>query len=263
MIRVFLSEWRKLRRPTLFVGTLGIVFLLSVLITSLLFLLLDSDGGNGPRGRVITRESLALPSGLYLGFTNFAGLLGTIALSVFAAQTALEYTNGTLRNLLVRQPKRLLLLAGKYVAMCSFALLTVIVSAIGSIGISLALAETKNVNTDAWFTNDSLQLLYSNLGNVYLSVIAYGTIGMAVGIILRSPISSIAISLAWILILEGILSFTVDGLDKWLPGQLMSLISESSNADISYTYALVGSGLYLVIFGTIATGLFVRRDVSN
>jgi hypothetical protein len=63
--------------------------------------------------------------------------------------------------------------------------------------------------------------------------------------------------------LEGILSFTVDGLDKWLPGQLMSLISESSNADISYTYALVGSGIYLLIFGTIATGLFVRRDVSN
>ena len=263
MIRVFLAEWRKLRRPTLFAGTLGIVFVLSVLITSLLFLLLDSEGGNGPRGRVITRDTLALPSGLYLGFTNFAGLLGTIAPSVFAAQTALEYTNGTLRNLLVRQPKRIVLLAGKYLSMCSFALLTVLVSAIGSIGISLILAGPKKINTDAWYTHDSFNLLYSNLGNVYLSAIAYGTIGMAVGIILRSPISSIAISLAWILILEGILSFTVDGLDKWLPGQLMSLISENSTSDIRYTYALVGSGIYLAIFGAIATTLFVRRDVSN
>ena len=263
MIRVFRSEWRKLRRPTLFAGTLGIVFLLSVLITSLLFLLLDQESGNGPRGRVITRDTLALPSGLYLGFTNFASLLGTIALSVFAAQTALEYTNGTLRNLLVRQPKRLVLLAGKYIAMCSFALLTVIVSAIGSIGISLVLAPTKDINTDAWFTRESFNLLYSNIGNVYLSAIAYGTIGMAVGIILRSPISSISISLAWILILEGILSFTVDGLDKWLPGQLMSLISENSFSDISYTYALVGSAIYLLLFGGIATTLFLRRDVSN
>ncbi|MFM7500060.1 MAG: ABC transporter permease, partial [Actinomycetota bacterium] len=82
MIRVFRSEWRKIHRPTRFAGTLGIVFGLSVLITALLFILLDSDGGNGPRGRIITRETLALPSGLYLGFTNFAGLLGTIALSV-------------------------------------------------------------------------------------------------------------------------------------------------------------------------------------
>jgi ABC-type transport system involved in multi-copper enzyme maturation permease subunit len=263
MIRVFRSEWRKLRRPTLFAGTLGIVFGLSVLITALLFILLDSDGGNGPRGRIITRETLALPSGLYLGFTNFAGLLGTIALSVFAAQTALEYTNGTLRNLLVRQPKRLVLLAGKYLAMCSFALLTVIISAIGSIGISLLLAPTKDINTDAWFSSESFELLYSNLGNVYLSAIAYGTVGMAVGIILRSPISSISISLAWILILEGILSFTVDGLDKWLPGQLMSLIAESSNSDISYTYALVGTAIYLTIFSGIATTLFVKRDVAN
>jgi ABC-type transport system involved in multi-copper enzyme maturation permease subunit len=263
MIRVFLAEWRKLRRPTLFAGTLGIVFGLSVLITSLLFLLLDTEGGNGPRGRVITREILAEPSGLYLGFTNFAGLLGTIALSVFAAQTALEYTNGTLRNLLLRQPKRSVLLAGKYLSMCSFALLTVVVSAIGSIGISMILARPKKINTDAWYTQESFNLLYSNLGNVYLSAIAYGTIGMAIGIILRSPISSIAISLAWILILEGILSFTVDGLDKWLPGQLMSLISENSTSNISYTYALVGSGIYLTIFGAIATTLFVKRDVSN
>ena len=64
MIRVFRAEWRKLRRPTLFLGTIGIVFVLSVLITSLLFILLDSQGGNGPRGRIITRDTLALPSGL-------------------------------------------------------------------------------------------------------------------------------------------------------------------------------------------------------
>ena len=263
MFNVIRAELRKLRRPTLFIGTMGAVVFFSGLFSALLYLLIDSPQGNADRGRVISREILALASGGVQGFASVGGFLGIIALCVFAAQTAQEYTYGTLRNLLVRQPKRILLLAGKYLAMCSFALLTVIVSAIGSIGISLALAETKKVNTEAWFTNESFQLLYSNLGNVYLSAIAYGTIGMAVGIILRSPISSIAISLAWILILEGILSFTVDGLDKWLPGQLMSLISERSSADISYTYALVGSGIYLTIFGAIATTLFVKRDVSN
>ena len=242
---------------------MGIVLALSVFITPLLFLLLDSESGNGPRGRIITRETLALPNGLYSGFTNFASILGTIAISAFAAQTALEYTNGTLRNLLVRQPKRFTMLVGKDVSICSFALLTVLISAIGSIGISILLAPTKDIDTSAWFSEESFRLLYSNIGNVYLSATAYGTMGMAVGIILRSPVSSISISLAWILILEGILSFTVDGLDKWLPGQLMSLIAESNGSDISYTYAVVGSGIYLLLFGGIATTLFVRRDVSN
>ena len=242
---------------------MGIVLALSVFITPLLFLLLDSESGNRPRGRIITRETLALPNGLYSGFTNFASILGTIAISAFAAQTALEYTNGTLRNLLVRQPKRFTMLVGKDVSICSFALLTVLISAIGSIGISILLAPTKDIDTSAWFSEESFRLLYSNIGNVYLSAIAYGTMGMAVGIILRSPVSSISISLAWILILEGILSFTVDGLDKWLSGQLMSLIAESNGSDISYTYAVVGSGIYLLLFGGIATTLFVRRDVSN
>ena len=242
---------------------MGIVLALSVFITPLLFLLLDSESGNRPRGRIITRETLALPNGLYSGFTNFASILGTIAISAFAAQTALEYTNGTLRNLLVRQPKRFTMLVGKDVSICSFALLTVLISAIGSIGISILLAPTKDIDTSAWFSEESFRLLYSNIGNVYLSATAYGTMGMAVGIILRSPVSSISISLAWILILEGILSFTVDGLDKWLPGQLMSLIAESNGSDISYTYAVVGSGIYLLLFGGIATTLFVRRDVSN
>ena len=43
----------------------------------------------------------------------------------------------------------------------------------------------------------------------------------------------------------------------------MSLIAESSNSDISYTYALVGTSIYLTIFGGIATTLFLKRDVSN
>ena len=38
MIRVFFAEWRKLRRPTLFFGTMGAVMAVPALVTSLLFL---------------------------------------------------------------------------------------------------------------------------------------------------------------------------------------------------------------------------------
>jgi ABC-type transport system involved in multi-copper enzyme maturation permease subunit len=239
MIRIFKSEWRKLRRPTLFLGTLAAVIGLTGLISSLLFLLLDSERGNGREGMIITRETLALPNGLYVGFANSAGLLGVIALCVFAAQTAIEYTNGTLRNLLVREPRRLLLLAGKYLAMISFALITVCFSAIVSVGISASLA------------------------NVLLSVISYGTVGMTLGLLLRSPISSISIALAWILVVENILSATVDGISKWLPGQLMSSIPVQFGVDFSYSWALIGSASYLLISGAAAAILFKRRDVVN
>ena len=263
MIRIFKSEWRKLRRPTLFLGTLAAVIGLTGLISSLLFLLLDSERGNGREGMIITRETLALPNGLYVGFANSAGLLGVIALCVFAAQTAIEYTNGTLRNLLVREPRRLLLLAGKYLAMISFALITVCFSAIVSVGISATLANVKDVNTDLWYTSSALSLFGSTFGNVLLSVISYGTVGMTLGLLLRSPISSISIALAWILVVENILSATVDGISKWLPGQLMSSIPVHFGVDFSYSWALIGSASYLLISGAAAAILFKRRDVVN
>jgi ABC-type transport system involved in multi-copper enzyme maturation permease subunit len=263
VIRIFKSEWRKLRRPTLFLGTLAAVIGLTGLISSLLFLLLDSERGNGREGMIITRETLALPNGLYVGFANSAGLLGVIALCVFAAQTAIEYTNGTLRNLLVREPRRLLLLAGKYLAMISFALITVCFSAIVSVGISATLANVKDVNTDLWYTSSALSLFGSTFGNVLLSVISYGTVGMTLGLLLRSPISSISIALAWILVVENILSATVDGISKWLPGQLMSSIPVQFGVDFSYSWALIGSASYLLISGAAAAILFKRRDVVN
>jgi len=47
--RIFFAEWRKLRRPTLLFGTLGAVAFFSVLVSSLLFLMIDSPNGNGAR----------------------------------------------------------------------------------------------------------------------------------------------------------------------------------------------------------------------
>ena len=49
-MRIFLAEWRKLRRPTLFLGSMGAVIAVTALIVSLLFLLIDSDTGNAERG---------------------------------------------------------------------------------------------------------------------------------------------------------------------------------------------------------------------
>jgi hypothetical protein len=92
VIRVISAELRKLRRPTLFLGTLGSVVGVTVLVTSLLYLLIDRPGGNAERGTFISREILSAANGLTIGFSASAGLLGIVALCVFAAQTAQEYT---------------------------------------------------------------------------------------------------------------------------------------------------------------------------
>lgn len=263
MIHVFFAEWRKLRRPTLFLGTMGAVIGFTALINSLLFLLLDSPRGNAREGQLINRATLELPHGLVTGFSSAAGFLGLIALCVFAANTAQEYTYGTLRNLLVRQPRRIILLIGKFLSMTAFALVSVILSAIVSISLAYGLSGKAKVNTTAWSTGEARVAVLHAFINVFISVIAYGTIGMLLGLLLRSPISSISLGVAWLLVVENIIAAFVKHSGKWLPGQLMSSIASGGDINASYSHAVIVLSAYLALSAVIVGVLFKRRDVAN
>lgn len=269
MWNVAFSELRKLRRPSLFLGTMGAVVFFSALFSSLLFLLIDSPEGNSERGRMVGRDVLGLATGGVQGFSSVGGFLGIIALCVFAAQTAQEYTYGTLRNLLVRQPGRLRILAGKFVAMNLFALVMIILAGIISVGASVLLAPRAKVSTDLWFGPDGRHALLTTSINIIISVIGFGTIGMVLGLLLRSPISAISLGLLWLLIIENLLIVVKNSLQNWLPGAQLAAIASGgapsgpSTTVIDYSHALLVGGGYVVVGAAIAALLFVRRDVSN
>ena len=263
MFRVVLAELRKLRRPTLVLGTLGAALFFSALITSFLFLLIDDPSGNGDRGRRIGREVLTLASGSVTGFSSVGGLLGLIALCVFAAQTAQEYTYGTLRNLLVRQSGRLRILGGKLIANVIFAKIMVLFSAVVSIGISVALAPGAKVSTDLWFTSDGWSSIIHTTINVVIAVIGFGIFGMALGLVLRSPISSISVGVLWMLIIENLLGAVKESALQWLPGSQLNTIASGGTETISYSHAMQVGGAYVIGVSIIAAVLFSRRDVAN
>jgi len=257
------AELVKLRRPSLSLSTMAAVTFITGLITSLLYLLVDSPTGNAREGARISREVLQLPSGLSLSFSNAAGLLGIVALCVFAAQTAQEYTYGTLRNLLVRQPSRMKILFGKLGAMKLFAIVMVTLSAILGFTLSYILAGVKDVSTAAWGTSDAKADVLRTFINVLISTIGFGIFGMILGLLFRSPISAISIGVIWNLIVEGLLSVFVKSLSKYFPGQLLSVVAQGGTKDISYKYALFTSYGILLSGLAIVAFLFKRRDVSN
>jgi ABC-type transport system involved in multi-copper enzyme maturation permease subunit len=268
MWNVTFAELRKLRRPTLFFGTMGAVVFFSALFSSLLFLLIDSPNGNSDRGRMVGREVLGLATGGVQGFSSVGGFLGIIALCVFAAQTAQEYTYGTLRNLLVRQPGRLRILLGKLVAMKVFALVMIVLSAVISISTSVILAPRAKVPTDLWFNADGRHAIFTTFVNVIISVIGYGIIGMVLGLLRRSPISAISFGILWLLIIENLLIAVKNSLENWLPGAQLSAIASGGSATgrsagIEYSHALLVGGIYVAIGAIVASILFVRRDVAN
>ena len=263
MIRVVLAEWRKLRRPTLFLGTLGAALFFTGLTTSFLYLMIDSEQGNSDRGRQVSREMLNLASGSVFGFASVGGLLGIIALCVFAAQTAQEYTYGTLRNLLVRQPGRLRLLAGKLISMKIFALLMVLISGVVSVLLSYFLAPGAKVERSLWFTSDGWTQIIQTHVNVAISVVGFGIIGMVLGLLLRSPISAISFGVLWLLIVENLLVAVKSSTQSWLPGSQLTIIASGGSSDVTYSHALAVGGAYVAVGALVASILFVRRDVAN
>jgi hypothetical protein len=263
MFKVFFAEWRKLRRPTLLLGTFAAALFFNGLITSFIYLMIDSPQGNSDRGQSVGRDVLGLASGSVNGFASIGGLLGIIALCVFAAQSAQEYTYGTLRNLLVRQPRRLTLLMGKYAAMKSFALLLTIINAIVSIGISLYLSDRAKVSTDLWFTSAGWSAIAHTLVNVYISIVFYAIIGITLGILLRSPISAISIALVWILIIENLIGAVKPVTLDWMPGNQFAVIAQGGTPLISYSHAMILGSSYVLLALLVSSFLFTKRDVAN
>ena len=263
MFKVFFAEWRKLRRPTLFFGTFAAALFFNGLITSFLYLMIDSPDGNGDRGRSVGREVLNLASGSIHAFSSLGGLLGIIVLCVFAAQSAQEYTYGTLRNLLVRQPRRLVLLMGKYAAMKAFALLFAFINAVVSVAISLYLSDRAKVSTDLWFTSEGWSAIAHTFINVYISIVFYAIIGIALGILLRSPISAISIALVWILILENLIGAVKPVTLDWVPGNQLATIAQGGTPLLSYSHALILGSFYVLVALVTSSYLFTKRDVAN
>jgi len=263
MLNVMRAELRKLRRPTLLISTILVVSALTALFSAIVFLRANSGHGNGRGGEIVSPATLSQAAGLVYGFKIVSFFLGITALCVFASQTAQEYTLGTLRNLLVRQPSRMKILAGKYLAMATFAIALVFIDAVVAIATSYSLSSHAKVTTTAWFTTSALLLLAKTFANVLMTTIAFGTFGMILGLLFRSPISAIATGVIWSLILENILGAVVSSTLKWLPGQNFDNIAQGGSDTVSYHWSLILTGCYLTIGFAIVATLFKRRDVAN
>jgi ABC-2 type transport system permease protein len=269
MTGIFLATWIKLRRPALLGGTYLAVAAMTTLFTALTITsaqaLPGSAGNPGPAqgpGGGVSLADLAAAGGATEGLSNAVSLLGLVALCVAAAQIAGEHTHGTLRNLLVRQPGRLRLLAGTWAAVVVFTVGAVLVAAIASIVTSFVFAPGEGIDTVAWTSGDGLSASAGSIGLVLAAALGYATIGVVLGLVLRSAVSAVAIGVGWLLVVELVLSTVVDGASRWLPGQLLSAVAAGGTADVALGVAGWTISAFLVIISGAAAVLFTRRDVA-
>jgi ABC-2 type transport system permease protein len=264
MTRSFLSEWVKLRRPGMILGGAGTIVGFAILTVVLsLTTASATPTDQGPGGEGVTLAQLATADGLASILASAATFIGVVALSVFAMSIASEYSQGTLRNLLVRQPRRVRLLAGKLVALASFSTIAVAVAGVAAVATALIVAPTQDISTSAWFTSAGWTALAGGLGNLLLATLGWGLVGALLALVLRAPAAAVGVGLAWAL--PGELLVTAAWADgaRWLPGQLLDALAQGGTAAVTYGSA----GLLLALNGVVAvaagTALFTRRDVAT
>jgi ABC-2 type transport system ATP-binding protein len=259
---VFVSEIMKLRRPGLLLGGGGVLLGFTALVT-VLGLERATGASLGQLLRPIVIAELSQPGGLVLGLNRGGTLMGIVVLGIFAAAFGTEYTTGALRNLLVREPRRLEFLSGKYLALIVFGIVVVFASAIVSISTAFAIAPSCGIDTSAWTSAAGVSAVWSAMWHLTLAALGFGTLGAALAVVLRSPVAALAVGVAWILPAESILAAAWADGKYWLPGQLLQNLAVGGSASVSLSRTLVTLGVYWTIVAVGTSLLFVRRDVAS
>ena len=264
VVRAFRSELVKLgQRSTLY--TAGAVLpLLALLATTLIFVNASTTVVTGNNARFApTLGQLGQAGGLTTGFTGANGFLGILVFVLFLTSFSSEYVQGTMRTLLVREPRRGRLLLGKLGALLLLVAGSLLAAEVLSGLLSLLLASARDIPTSQWFTADGLSRALSDYTNALIAAAFFGAVGAAVGVLVRSTSVGLAIGLAWLLPLEHIIENAWADAARWFPGLLFDAVSAGGTQVTSYDRGLLMGGVVAAVALAAGAASFVRRDVSG
>ena len=152
MNRIIKAELQRLvRRRTVIISIAGsLVF--AVVATLTVFSSAKSTGIANSRQGGTTLAKLAESGGATQAFAVGASFAGFLVFVTFIAVVAAEFSGGTFRALLLRDPHRLRMIVGKVVGLLIVAAGVALLTEVFSVGMSLLLAPTQDVSTSAWFS---------------------------------------------------------------------------------------------------------------
>lgn len=176
---------------------------------------------------------------------------------MFIGNVAGEFSQGTFRTLVLRQPRRLALLGGKMAALLTFAAGVLAATAALSWLASLALAPTQDVSTGAWLSADGLVAAAGDYGRVLLGWCAWATLGMGLAVLVRSTPIALGIGIAWSGPVEHLLQDAWATASDWFPGLLLEDLASGDAA----TGTAVLLAAYVALTATAAGVALRRRDI--
>lgn len=260
MIDAFRSEWVRLLRVRTVLAVGLPLALFPALITVFDFAAGTGNPGPGPASHLtVGLSDLTAADGYLVGIDSAATVIGVIVMVFVAVTFGADYTHGTLRNLLVRQPRRTRLLTGRLLALLTFTAGGIVLSVTAAVAAAWVAAASYDVSTDAWAA--VVPETIASWAAVIVASIGWGAAGAALAILLRSTPAAVAAGAVWALPVESSLSAAWDSADRWLPGAVFDAVASQGTDARALTTAAALAAVYAAIAHAGATRVFNRRDV--
>lgn len=173
-----------------------------------------------------------------------------------------EYRHKTITDTYLSTPARGRIIAAKLLVSAVLGLASGLVSTLIGLGVAAAWWQGKGA-AFAW----SSSAMWTTIGGGIVWNAAFAAIGVGIGALVRSLVGAIALALAWIALVEGVVGQLVGNLARWLPfnaGQALGAATKPMmSSDLLPRW---GGGVvlavYTLLFAMLAVVTSVRRDVD-
>jgi ABC-2 type transport system permease protein len=261
MIAALRAELVKVLRRRVLLVT-AVTAILFAAGSSAIVLAAAESAGEPVSGRGVTTASLSGSGGGTEIFTTAMSFAGTFVFVVFVGVVAMEFSRGTFRTMLMFQPRRLRLLAGKTAALLAFASVVLAATETLTWVTAMLLAPTQDVSTGSWVSLDALGHGVADFGSVLFWVSGYALLGTALAVLVRSVPVALAIGIAWAGPFEHLLQDAWGAAGRFFPGLLLEAFVAGGTPTVSATRAFLTVAVYVALAAAVAGTFFVRRDVT-
>jgi ABC-2 type transport system permease protein len=164
--------------------------------------------------------------------------------------------------MLLYEPRRLQLLAGKMAGLLVFAAVVLAAAEALTWLAALLLAPSQGVATADWTSFAAVGDALADYGSVLFWVTGYAVLGLTLAVLVRSLPVALAIGIAWAGPFEHLLQDAWASVDRFFPGLLLEAFVAGGTTDVSASRALLTLTAYVLIGATIAATSLVRRDIT-